>query len=68
MDDNEENIFGKMRGRFDVAAAEAAVQRVADDVFYGFMSLPNEKRREFANKLVEHFRFGKVWRLTESEK
>ena len=53
----EENIFGKIRGRFDVELAKQAAKEVTDRVVWGFASLSYEDKAaaiEQFNQLHAH--------------
>jgi hypothetical protein len=51
-----ENMFGKMRGRFDEMEARRIERTVAEECFYRFMSLSEESRAEMARRLDEVFK------------
>lgn len=60
----EENMFGKMRGRFDVMLAER-VQRTMPELCLGyFMAMDEAGREEFAasvNRIFDKVTGGQKW-------
>lgn len=63
----EENIFGKMRGRFDEPAARR-LQRTLDETFGHLMALPDELKRELAARIDDIFATRPTgWQLVEKK-
>lgn len=65
-----ENVFGKMRGRFDESSARSIQRQITTNVFRQFMSLPDDERLRLQKMLDDVFEGSAKggWQLVKRER